>query len=138
MRRIDVLGIGLGVFAAGGLAYVIFQVFGLDTGCQWMGGCCVPALAASLLKSYEFPITLNEIISLWVFYVVLGLFIVVLVVAWVIVSLTFLWLGISHSTTHNIELQLSSLAISNTSQRSNETSSVEQRAPMVTLMFSFH
>lgn len=33
----------------------------------------MPALAASLLKSYEFPITLNETISLWVFCVVLGL-----------------------------------------------------------------
>ncbi len=31
MRRIDVLGIGLGVFAAGGLAYVILQVAGLDS-----------------------------------------------------------------------------------------------------------
>lgn len=30
MRRIDVIGIGLGVFAAGGLAYVILQVAGLD------------------------------------------------------------------------------------------------------------
>lgn len=30
MRRIDVFSIGLGVFAAGGLAYVVFQVFGLD------------------------------------------------------------------------------------------------------------
>ncbi len=31
MRRIDVLGIGLGVFAAGGLAYVILQLAGLDS-----------------------------------------------------------------------------------------------------------
>jgi hypothetical protein len=31
MRRIDVLGIGLGVFAAGGLVYIILQVAGLDT-----------------------------------------------------------------------------------------------------------
>ncbi len=31
MRRIDVLGIGLGVFAAGGLTYVILQVAGLNS-----------------------------------------------------------------------------------------------------------
>lgn len=31
MRRIDAIGIGLGVFAAGGLAYVILQVAGLDS-----------------------------------------------------------------------------------------------------------
>jgi hypothetical protein len=31
MRRIDVLGIGLGVFAAGGLVYVILQLAGLDS-----------------------------------------------------------------------------------------------------------
>lgn len=31
MRRIDVLGIGLGVFAAGGLVYIILQVAGLDS-----------------------------------------------------------------------------------------------------------
>ncbi len=31
MRRIDVLGIGLGVFAAGGLVYIILKVAGLDT-----------------------------------------------------------------------------------------------------------
>jgi hypothetical protein len=30
MRRIDVIGIGLGVFAAGGLAYWFFQSVGLD------------------------------------------------------------------------------------------------------------
>ena len=31
MRRIDVFGIGLGVFAAGGLAYIILQVAGLNS-----------------------------------------------------------------------------------------------------------
>lgn len=31
MRRIDVLGIGLGVFATGGLAYAILQFVGLDS-----------------------------------------------------------------------------------------------------------
>lgn len=30
MRRIDVILIGLGIFAAGGLAYAGFQIFGLD------------------------------------------------------------------------------------------------------------
>jgi len=30
MRRIDALGIGLGIFIAGGLAYVGLQLFGLD------------------------------------------------------------------------------------------------------------
>ena len=31
MRKIDAIGIGLGVFAVGGLAYIIFQVAGLDS-----------------------------------------------------------------------------------------------------------
>jgi Protein of unknown function (DUF3007) len=31
MRRIDVLGIGLLIFLAGGLLYVLFRTFGLDT-----------------------------------------------------------------------------------------------------------
>lgn len=31
MRRIDAIGIGLGVFVAGGLAYVILQQVGLDS-----------------------------------------------------------------------------------------------------------
>ncbi|TAE53442.1 MAG: DUF3007 family protein [Nostocales cyanobacterium] len=31
MRRIDAIGIALGVFLAGGLAYVALQLFGLDT-----------------------------------------------------------------------------------------------------------
>ena len=31
MRRIDVFGIGLGVFAAGGIAYLILQLAGLDS-----------------------------------------------------------------------------------------------------------
>ena len=31
MRRIEVFGIGLGVFAAGGLAFAILQVVGLDS-----------------------------------------------------------------------------------------------------------
>lgn len=31
MRRIDAIGIGLGVFAAGGLAYVILQLAGLGS-----------------------------------------------------------------------------------------------------------
>ena len=31
MRRIDVFGIGLGVFAAGGIAYLILQRVGLDS-----------------------------------------------------------------------------------------------------------
>ncbi|BAZ39701.1 hypothetical protein NIES4101_56550 [Calothrix sp. NIES-4101] len=31
MRRIDALGIVLGVFIAGGLVYIIFQQFGLDS-----------------------------------------------------------------------------------------------------------
>jgi hypothetical protein len=30
MRRIDAIGIGLGIFIFGGLAYLGFQVFGLD------------------------------------------------------------------------------------------------------------
>ena len=30
MRRIDAVGIGVGVFAAGGLAYVVLQLAGLD------------------------------------------------------------------------------------------------------------
>jgi Protein of unknown function (DUF3007) len=30
MRKIDVLGIGVGVFAAGGLVYIVLQVAGLD------------------------------------------------------------------------------------------------------------
>lgn len=30
MRRIDILGIGLGLFVAGGLAYLGFRLFGLD------------------------------------------------------------------------------------------------------------
>lgn len=30
MRRIDAVGIGVGVFAAGGLAYIILQLAGLD------------------------------------------------------------------------------------------------------------
>ncbi len=31
MRRIDVLGIGFGVFAAGGILYLLFQGAGLDS-----------------------------------------------------------------------------------------------------------
>lgn len=31
MRRIDVIGIGLGVFAAGGLAYLLLHLAGLDS-----------------------------------------------------------------------------------------------------------
>jgi hypothetical protein len=31
MRRIDVIGIGLLIFLAGGLLYVLFRTFGLDT-----------------------------------------------------------------------------------------------------------
>ena len=31
MRRIDAIGISLGVFAAGGLAYVVLQLVGLDS-----------------------------------------------------------------------------------------------------------
>ena len=31
MRKIDVLGIGLGVFVAGGLIYIVLQVAGLDS-----------------------------------------------------------------------------------------------------------
>lgn len=31
MRRIDIIGIGFGIFAAGGLAYVILQVAGLNS-----------------------------------------------------------------------------------------------------------
>lgn len=31
MRRIDAIGIGLGVFAAGGLAYLLLQLAGLDS-----------------------------------------------------------------------------------------------------------
>jgi len=31
MRRIDVIGIGLAVFAAGGIVYLFFQVAGLDS-----------------------------------------------------------------------------------------------------------
>lgn len=31
MRRIDVIGIGIGIFAAGGLTYVIFQAVGFDS-----------------------------------------------------------------------------------------------------------
>ena len=31
MRRIDVIGIGFGVFAAGGLAYLLLQVAGLNS-----------------------------------------------------------------------------------------------------------
>lgn len=31
MRKIDAIGIGLGVFAAGGLVYIILQVAGLDS-----------------------------------------------------------------------------------------------------------
>jgi hypothetical protein len=31
MRRIDVIGIGIGIFVAGGLAYLFFRVAGLDT-----------------------------------------------------------------------------------------------------------
>jgi hypothetical protein len=31
MRRIDVIGIGIGIFAAGGLAYLLFQAIGLDS-----------------------------------------------------------------------------------------------------------
>lgn len=31
MRRIDVLGIGIGVFAAGGVIYLLFQFAGLDS-----------------------------------------------------------------------------------------------------------
>ncbi|NEO97331.1 MAG: DUF3007 family protein [Symploca sp. SIO2E9] len=30
MRRIDAIGIGIGVFAAGGLIYVVLQIAGLD------------------------------------------------------------------------------------------------------------
>jgi hypothetical protein len=30
MRRIDVIGIGFGIFAAGGLAYLFFKFVGLD------------------------------------------------------------------------------------------------------------
>ncbi|HEY9811565.1 MAG TPA: DUF3007 family protein [Halomicronema sp.] len=31
MRRIDVIGIGLGIFVAGGLAYLVLQAAGLDS-----------------------------------------------------------------------------------------------------------
>jgi len=31
MRRIDAIGIGIGVFAAGGLAYIILQMAGLNS-----------------------------------------------------------------------------------------------------------
>lgn len=31
MRRIDVIGLGLGIFVAGGLAYLFFQSIGLDS-----------------------------------------------------------------------------------------------------------
>jgi len=30
MRRIDVIGIGIGIFAAGGISYLLLQVAGLD------------------------------------------------------------------------------------------------------------
>ena len=30
MRKIDVLGIGIGIFVAGGLVYIVLQVAGLD------------------------------------------------------------------------------------------------------------
>lgn len=31
MRRIDIIGIGLGIFAAGGVAFAVLQVAGLDS-----------------------------------------------------------------------------------------------------------
>ncbi|AFY78572.1 MAG: DUF3007 family protein [Hydrococcus sp. C42_A2020_068] len=31
MRRIDVIGIGIGIFAAGGVIYLFLQAFGLDS-----------------------------------------------------------------------------------------------------------
>lgn len=31
MRRIDAIGIGIGVFAAGGIIYIVLQVAGLDS-----------------------------------------------------------------------------------------------------------
>ena len=31
MRRIDVIGIGIGIFAAGGLPYLLFKLAGLDS-----------------------------------------------------------------------------------------------------------
>ncbi|MFE1748683.1 DUF3007 family protein [Coleofasciculus sp. H7-2] len=31
MRRIDIIGIGIGVFAAGGIAYLLLRVAGLDS-----------------------------------------------------------------------------------------------------------
>ena len=31
MRRIDIIGIGFGIFAAGGLAYLILQAAGLNS-----------------------------------------------------------------------------------------------------------
>lgn len=31
MRRIDIIGIGLGIFATGGIAYLVLQLAGLDS-----------------------------------------------------------------------------------------------------------
>ncbi|MBD1834024.1 DUF3007 family protein [Trichocoleus sp. FACHB-90] len=31
MRRIDIIGIGIGIFVAGGLAYLVLQLAGLDS-----------------------------------------------------------------------------------------------------------
>ncbi|MGF1571169.1 MAG: DUF3007 family protein [Nodosilinea sp.] len=66
MRRIDVLGIGLGVFVAGGLLFVGFRAAGLDgiSAGIWsqvvMVGGLVGWLATYLLRVVTHNMTLNQ------------------------------------------------------------------------------
>lgn len=66
MRRIDVLGIGLGVFIAGGLGYLLLQGLGLDsqaagiwTQAGLMGG-LIGWLVTYLFRAFTQRMTYNQ------------------------------------------------------------------------------
>lgn len=66
MRRIDVIGIGVGIFAAGGAAYLIFREAGLDsiTAGIWsqflLVGGLVGWLLTYLFRAFTQTMTLNQ------------------------------------------------------------------------------
>jgi hypothetical protein len=66
MRRIDVIGIGIGIFAAGGVIYVILQSAGLDSinAGIWsqvlLVGGLVGWLATYLVRAFTQSMTYNE------------------------------------------------------------------------------
>ncbi|MBW4658721.1 MAG: DUF3007 family protein [Drouetiella hepatica Uher 2000/2452] len=66
MRRIDVIGIGIGIFAIGGIAYLVFRQVGLDdiTAGIWsqvllVGGLIV-WLITYLTRAFTQNMTLNQ------------------------------------------------------------------------------